>query len=298
VELLPWEVSQALLEVSIEAGYQHVFLYRKQALARLLSLHYARGTGVWGPGMAPTGKTLPAQALPVSDLAAHEQLCASLLQRAWEQLLACGQTPWAMAYEDIYGTAQPAAAVQQLMGLLQWLGPTGDEVARQQWTEAVLAHGDQGTRANYAHFAQTDALARALARQEPFVPAPWLRSDGQFAAPGQPVAEGERLSQAGALQAAMEALLADPAEDAMRYQALRRAQALVSPRPLGLDLAGVLLDGRYRRAGPTLFKRLRALRRQLTGMPDQLAAFEARWAEVLGGLTVAPSGYVWPAEPA
>ena len=43
VELVPWEVSQALAEQSVDLGYRHLFLYREQPRDRLLSLTFAGG---------------------------------------------------------------------------------------------------------------------------------------------------------------------------------------------------------------------------------------------------------------
>jgi hypothetical protein len=38
VETVPWEITEALLEATHAAGYRHLFLYRRHAAERLLSL--------------------------------------------------------------------------------------------------------------------------------------------------------------------------------------------------------------------------------------------------------------------
>lgn len=299
VELVPWEVSQALLEASSRAGWKHLFLYRQQALGRLLSLHYARRSGVWGPGMAPSDQADADSALPVAELLQHERLCAGRLQRAWESLLSLDQTPWALAYETTYDPAQATTAAARLAQLATWLHMPGEPASLHAWADNVLRQGDQGTRQHYAQVPNLQELALALRTHDPFVPAPWLRRDGQWPGDGETVPVVNRLLAPADVQAAMQALLTAPDLDALRLLALQRAMRLCAPqtRPPELEQLAVLLDCRYRRDCTGIFKRLRALRRQLAATPDQLADFESLLASALGEVTVGPAGYAWPAAP-
>jgi hypothetical protein len=46
MEMVPWEVTRALAEAAVHAGYKHLFLYRESPRDRLLSLHFVQKTEV------------------------------------------------------------------------------------------------------------------------------------------------------------------------------------------------------------------------------------------------------------
>lgn len=162
VENVPSAVNLALARASFQAGFKHFFLYRRDPLDRLLSLHFANVTGVWGPGVQPTTEMLTQQALPVDKLAAHERRCASELGGVWRLLLELGARPYALAFEDLYQEASLAVAAERLTALfayLGWQGGMGDAMALAQ---EVVGKGNQGTRHKYQEFAGRAELARAL----------------------------------------------------------------------------------------------------------------------------------------
>lgn len=78
MEQVPWAVSEALAMESRSAEYNHLFLYRKNPLHRLLSLEYARRTGVWGRRHLPNSKNDDVafkKPLDVHKLIRHERWC-------------------------------------------------------------------------------------------------------------------------------------------------------------------------------------------------------------------------------
>lgn len=188
VETVPWEITEALARASASAGYRHLFLYRKNALDRLLSLHFAKKTGVWGPNMQKfasltgaweadshatpeaVGKAAFAEAVPVQKMVKHEKSCVQILTRTWDALNALGATPWAIAYEDIYRTADPEQPVHILLPVLRYLGMSGSDAEDRAWVGDVVGKGDQGTRNKYRDFPGVGELAKRIQAVAPFAP--------------------------------------------------------------------------------------------------------------------------------
>ncbi len=188
VETVPWEITEALVQASIKADYRHLFLYRKNALDRLLSLHFAQKTGVWGPDMldfiAVTGarEADPAAtaggigekalsvAIPVEKLVNHERRCVQTLTRTWQLLHTQGAQAQAIAYEDVYLTSDPEQPLRILLPVLEYLGLSENEPANLAWVGEMLGKGDQGTRDKYRDFPGVGELAKCIQVIAPFSP--------------------------------------------------------------------------------------------------------------------------------
>lgn len=177
VEMVPWEVTEALARASAAAAYHHLFLYRRNGLDRLLSLHFAQRTGVWGPGMASTASGSTAvdhgafgEVLPVEKLIQHEQTCVEALHRAWTLLQSSGASPIAVAYEDIYRTSDPAQPTRVVLPLLRQLGLSQSETDDRDWIGDLVGKGDQGTRDRYHDFPGAAELAKRVKAIAPFTP--------------------------------------------------------------------------------------------------------------------------------
>ena len=178
VETVPLEVTRALARATTQAGYRHLFVYRKQPLGRLLSLHFARDNDIWGPemktGREPTPEDLRRQSLPVPRLLAHEQRCAAALGEMWSLLLGLSQSPSALAYEDLYAAPSQQQAQEVLGRVLSELELQVPPASLPAVLARVLGSGDQGTRASYDQYQGVDELAQALAAAPRFEPAPPL----------------------------------------------------------------------------------------------------------------------------
>lgn len=164
VETVPPRLSRILAEEAVAAGYHHMFLFRRHALGRLLSLHFAQRSGIWGKEMAG-GRHIDdgifAEPLPVDELVAHEIDCRRRLNAVHDRLAALGVSPLLVAFEDIYADADAGAVAARLHALLAGLGlSAGDESDR--GFIARVAGGEQGTRDKYARFANYDELAAAI----------------------------------------------------------------------------------------------------------------------------------------
>ncbi|MCU0822362.1 MAG: M23 family metallopeptidase, partial [Spirochaetes bacterium] len=160
VETVPWEITEALVRASAGAGYRHLFLYRRNALDRLLSLHFAQKTGVWGPNMQKfasltgareanphaspdaAGTEVLAEAVPVEKMVKHEKSCVQILTRTWDALNGLGAKPRAIAYEDIYRTADPEQPAHILLPVLRYLGMSGSDAEDRAWIGDVVGKGD------------------------------------------------------------------------------------------------------------------------------------------------------------
>lgn len=174
VETVPLAVTDTLLTESIKAGYNHLFLYRKNSADRLLSLHFAQKTGLWGANMAKfqrqTGAkeantnldsktvdtTFNHEKLPINQLLTHERECIKQLGQVWSKCIELGGQPYKIAYETLYSAQNSTSAVQKLQKLLDFLGlaPSKDVA----WCEDVLNNGEQGTRDKYALFPGVNEL--------------------------------------------------------------------------------------------------------------------------------------------
>jgi hypothetical protein len=192
VETVPWAVTETLAEAATRHGYRHLFLYRRRSVDRLLSLHFARESGFWGPNMkefaALTGARRADQesgsddaierkcsnALPVDALVAHEKRCAGLLGRVWEFLERLGAHSVAIAYEDVYCAPDLGRAVDALTPVLATLGLSRGPADDREFVRALIGSGSLGMREKYRDFPGVPDLERALegiSRFEPDVPA-------------------------------------------------------------------------------------------------------------------------------
>lgn len=173
VETVPWEVSEALAAATCRAGYSHLFLYRDNSLDRLLSLHYARQSGIWGPEYeagAALDQKIFAQPLPVEELVKHERRATGMLSKAWRYLVMQGASPMALAYEDIYAVSSPAQARHILAPVLQAFGLSQGEGHDATLMADIVGSGEQGTRASYGAFPGVAELKKRLGAVPRFAP--------------------------------------------------------------------------------------------------------------------------------
>lgn len=173
VEMMPWEVTKALASAAVKHGYGHIFLYRREPLNRLLSLQFAKLSGIWGPnlkGKNELNEKIFAQPLPVQKLVSHEKQCVGLLSKTWQYLKESGAASLALAYEDIYQTDDPYKPARELLPVLDALGLSRGSKEDSEFVRAIVGEGDQGTRAEYRRFAEIGKLEEALAKTRIFTP--------------------------------------------------------------------------------------------------------------------------------
>jgi len=165
VEMVPWEISEALAKSSTRHGYRHLFLHRENAADRLLSLHYAELTGIWGTHSGDKNRIdeeIFSSPLPIKKLVEHETICNAQLTRTWQLLESLGANPAVVAFEDIYGTSSFSSAQARLLNLLALLDQSRDIESDKKLVTEIIRWGDQGTKRSYAKFKGIGDLKQAL----------------------------------------------------------------------------------------------------------------------------------------
>jgi hypothetical protein len=171
VEMVPWKVNEALAKASCKEGYEHLFLYRKSSLIRLLSLRYARLSGVWGAHIkSQTGlnENLFSEPLPVDEMINHERYCINSLTRAWDILK--GNNAMALAYEDIYQAEDVPSVVRRILLVLARLGLSTEQRVDKRFVLEIITKGNQGTSEQYNSFLGIEDLEAKLKDLQPFSP--------------------------------------------------------------------------------------------------------------------------------
>lgn len=174
VEVVPWEVSRALAEATLESDYRQLFLYRKNAVARLLSVHFSQTNAVWEPGTArkkeSDGELSLETPLPVKKLVNMEARAVGRLSEIWQLLCRRGAGPTALAYEDIYESDDPENASRLLQPIVIGLGLASGESEAAALVRMIVRDGHQGTRHMYSKFPGLDRLTEAAQKVPRFVP--------------------------------------------------------------------------------------------------------------------------------
>lgn len=173
VEMVPWTVTETLAKAAVDAGYVHIFLFRKEALGRLLSLHFAKMSGVWGAHFANQAELddrIYREPLPIDELLRHESFCVHILDKVWGLFRSLGVPAFALAYEDIYRETDGNRVADRLLPVLRHLGLSQNKAKDREFIREVVEVGDQGTRDKYGGFAGIDQLSAALATSPRFTP--------------------------------------------------------------------------------------------------------------------------------
>lgn len=171
VENVPMALNEELARASCAAGYKHLFLYRQQPLDRLLSLHFAQSTDIWGPEISDKTEfndEVFDNHLPVDNLVARELRCSNRLRSMWDLLNQLGGRPVAVSFEQLYASVDAEATRQTIRGLLGYLGLSQGEGPDEQFIDEVLHRGAQGTRSKYHKFSGVEELQRRLEQIEIF----------------------------------------------------------------------------------------------------------------------------------
>lgn len=153
LEIMPRELNQALIEVSIKYGYKHLFLYREKAKSRLLSLNYSMKTNVWGKEhlvTRPFEQAVFEEEIPITKLINHEKSARSEMRRCYDILSQENQRPLAVSFEQLYKSdySYSSLLVKQIFDEL--LGSA--EIASEAFLEKTLKGGSQGTNSDYTRF--------------------------------------------------------------------------------------------------------------------------------------------------
>jgi hypothetical protein len=168
VEMVPFEISQSLATAACEssADYKHLFLLRKDSVSRLLSLEYAKGTGVWGAAgkkKVKSDENAFLEPLPINALIEHEKKCSAVLTKIWHLISSLGQTPIVLTYEEIY-QSDHNSAYKKLENILNELNLSYGEQEDYSFISEVIGKGYQGTKNKYQYFDGIDSLRNEISK--------------------------------------------------------------------------------------------------------------------------------------
>lgn len=163
------ELNQALLEVTIELGYQHLFQIRRTPEDRLLSLFYSQVTGIWGSkqvdSFAPsdTERALRENAsIPVEYLLNDERLARFALQEIFNQLVAQDIKPMIAVYEDLYHSRDEACVKGIVTRICDQLGI--DPVPVLETWRGYDSYAAAGNTEKYSVFENIDTFQQESAQ--------------------------------------------------------------------------------------------------------------------------------------
>lgn len=163
VEHVPEALNRALMACATARGYRHLFLIRAEPGDRLLSLHAARASGVWGKRAraersdAELALILRKTPIDTDDLLTRERADRVRLRALFDQAQSLGVRPLIATFEDLYDYARPSLSLARLARLQSALGLDADDAAGRR----VLFGGGQRTRDIYRLIPGHDAFRRA-----------------------------------------------------------------------------------------------------------------------------------------
>jgi hypothetical protein len=171
LEIIPPPVNRALVRASIEVGYRHVFLYRREAMHRLLSLEFAQRSGLWqGAVNTDINDRVFSEPLRAGELVHHELQAREEMGSVYRALREAGQEPVSVAFEDLFTAADRSQAERMARDVLQALALERTPEEDRGFFAHLLGSGDQGMKAEYKRFAGYQELVEALQKLGPFSP--------------------------------------------------------------------------------------------------------------------------------
>ena len=186
VGLVPWEISCSLMKVSTSMGYRHVFLHRKSAFDRLLSLYFASQTGIWAQDMESFVRVTGGQELstdvtfmydyndvinkelPIEWLACNEDYCIQSMIRLWWLAKFTEGKVKAVSFEEVYCSDDQNSTKSILINLLNFLCLTVSNPDK--WLDKTITQKAQGTRNKYQQFQGVELLKNRLTEVHKFQP--------------------------------------------------------------------------------------------------------------------------------
>ncbi len=161
LEIIPNEVNQALLDISMQYGYRHVFLYRENPADRLLSLNYAMATGVWGKDQKESTEIdddVFKIAIDVDHLMSHENMSRRKMMSIYNRLVELKAEPLAISFEALYSASFEYGSTL-VRSLYARLG-LNTESLNDTGLKKLLTSGAQGSKSEYKKFPRSEEFVR------------------------------------------------------------------------------------------------------------------------------------------
>ncbi|MEO5377118.1 MAG: LicD family protein [Magnetococcus sp. DMHC-6] len=173
IERVPWEVTRALVDATIRADYEHIFLYRLHVADRILLGHVAKSM--------ENGTQLDTQSsLPIDELVSWGRDCESLLQETWNYLELQGILPWAITLDPPRSALEEEKIHVNWHAMLQALelskGDTSDDML---FPNELMNHvpGMEPLVEKFADGAKLDSQVQQFAHFTPGVKKFYLKSE-------------------------------------------------------------------------------------------------------------------------
>lgn len=169
-ELVPFEVTQSLFQMSQRRGYRHIILHRRSELDRLLSLELAKQTGAWGPEQAQEiyaqfeTETRALAPIQIETACAHAAHCQRCSQRLIDMLKGEAAQVFEINFEDLYGVHE--TGILRLKALLRFLEiDVPDDLATQSRINRALSEKAQNSAELFQKIPNIEAVREALGNQ-------------------------------------------------------------------------------------------------------------------------------------
>ena len=163
VEMVPWRVSDELARISLQKGYESLFLYRKSSVQRLLSMEFSERTKKWGPKSEITSATEEKafeEELNIPKLIAHESKSIELMNTFWRKVSKRNYKPMSISFESIYESKLPQA-ISVVNGVLEHLH-LSEKIDPEDLVAKLRSTGNQNTRNSYHRFKGISQLEKEL----------------------------------------------------------------------------------------------------------------------------------------
>lgn len=169
LEIMPEELNQALLEVSVKLGYKHLFLYRENAKSRLLSLNYSMKTNVWGKKhllTRPFDEKVFDENIPINKLINHEKHARAEMNSLYQRLIELNACPLSVSFEQLYKSDFNYSSLLVKSLFMELIG--NDDVVTNEFLDKTLKGGKQGTNDDYLRFPNSGEFLVELKRLPDF----------------------------------------------------------------------------------------------------------------------------------
>ena len=157
LEITPPRFNEILLNVAIEQGYNHLFLYREKAANRLLSLNYAQVTGIWGKEQKGLNQEID-YSIPVNveKLIKHEKQCRQSMRAIFSKCIEKQVYPISVSFEMLYQNEYKISN-QYVHDIVRGCGIKEDTLT-EDVLQNLLKRGAQGTKHEYLKFPRAQEL--------------------------------------------------------------------------------------------------------------------------------------------
>lgn len=165
LEIMPDELNTALAELSCKYGYKHLFLYRENAVTRLLSLNFSLKTNIWSSkelAQQTLDDKVFKEAIPIKKLLEHEKRSRHKMEMIYQLLLEEGCLPSKISFELLYkgDLAQSSTLVKTIFREI--LG--SEQKCSKEVLEKIIKKGKQNIASNYTRFRNSDKFIKEASK--------------------------------------------------------------------------------------------------------------------------------------